>query len=116
MSTQRPTVSFENFNDGIVSIHEIDDDGNAGKIYGKFRYGERTVGAARYYEAMTAKVQIDRLIRIPYQRWITTEYLAVLEGKVYEIRQVQIIQDTLPKTNALSLHLARQREVADGII
>ena len=92
----------------MVSIHLIDDDGNAGQIRGKFRYAEKTVGAARYYEAMTAKIQVDRLIRIQYQEWLTTEYLAVIHG--------QMIPDSLPKTSALSLHLARQREVADGIL
>lgn len=56
MNTRKTTVSFETFNDGLVSIHLIDDDGNAGQIRGKFRYAEKTVGAARYYEAMTAKM------------------------------------------------------------
>ena len=91
----------------MVSIHLIDDDGNAGQIRGKFRYAEKTVGA---------KIQVDRLIRIQYQEWLTTEYLAVIHGRVYEISQVQMIPDSLPKTSALSLHLARQREVADGIL
>lgn len=116
MNTRKTTVSFETFNDGLVSVHLIDDDGNAGQIRGKFRYAEKTVGAARYYEAMTAKMQVDRLIRIQYQEWLTTEYLAVIRGRVYEISQVQMIPDSLPKTSALSLHLARQREVADGIL
>lgn len=107
---------FEPFNDGVISIHEIDDDGNAGTEKAAIRFQERTVGIRRYYEAMTNKVQIDRLMRIPFRPWLTTEYLAVTQGEVYEIRQVQIIPDTHPKTNDISLHLTRKRRLTDGTV
>lgn len=107
---------FETFNDGVCSLHEIDDDGNAGTEKAAIRFQERTVGIKRYYEAMTNKVQIDRLIRIPRQPWITTEYLAVIQEQVYEIRQVQIIPDTHPKANDISLHFTRQRRLTDGTV
>lgn len=106
---------FQTFNDGNCSFHLIDEDGNAGTKKAQLRYQERTVGYKRYYEAMTKKVQIDRLIRIPWQPWMTTEYLAVIDGQVYEIKQVQTIPDANPKSNDVSLHLTRQRRVADGI-
>lgn len=107
---------FQTFNDGVVSIREIDEDGNAGTELGRFRYQERTVGIKRYYEAMTNKVQIDRLIRIQHQRWMSAEYLAVIDGQVYEIVQVQTVSDALPKSNDLSLHLARKRRDAYGTV
>lgn len=102
---------FEVFNDGICSFHVMDEDGNAGTEKERLRFQDRTVGVKRYYEAMTAKVQIDRLIRVPMRPWLTSEYLAVIEGTVYEIKQVQKISDTRPKTNDISLHLLRQRRV-----
>ena len=111
---QKNTITFEKFNDGIVAIHEIDDDGNAGNCKEKIRFSEKTVGYNRYYEAMTAKIQIDKLIRVPFQRWLTTEYLAVIGADVFEIHQAQTIMDSFPKATALSLHLARQRRIADG--
>ena len=114
MITQNSKVTFEVFNDGLCSFREIDDDGNAGQEKEALRFQERTVGIKRYYEAMTAKVQIDRLIRVPMCPWITSEYLVVIDGQVYEIKQVQKINDTAPKTNDISLHLTRQRRVADG--
>lgn len=113
MTTQR-NMTFEKFNDGIVAIYEIDDDGNAGTQKEKLRFSEKTVGYNRYYEAMTAKVQIDKLIRVPFRRWLTSEYLAVIGSDVYEIHQSQTIMDSFPKTTALSLHLTRQRRIADG--
>lgn len=115
MNTQNGKVTFETFNDGICCIHLIDEDGNAGTLKAALRMQERTVGFVRYMEAMTAKIQIDRLIRVPYQDWMSTEYLAVIDGQVYEIAQTQTIKNTLPKCNDVSLHLARQRRVADGI-
>lgn len=115
MTMQNKKDIFETFNDGICYFHEIDEDGNAGNILESIRFQKRTIGIRRYYEAMTVKVQIDKLIRIPYRTWLTTEYLAVIEGQVYEIKQVQDIQDTLPKCNDVSLHLTRQRRLANGI-
>lgn len=114
MSTQNSKVTFETFNDGICRFHLIDEDGNAGTVKASLRMQERTVGVVRYIEAMTAKLQIDRLVRVPYQEWLSTEYLAVIDGQVYEIVQAQTIKNTLPKCNDVSLHLARQRRVTDG--
>lgn len=107
---------FETFNDGLCAICRMDEDGNAGSVVERLRFQERTIGVKRYYEAKTAKVQVDRLVRVPYQKWLTTEYLAVIDGEVYELEQVQVISDTAPKSNDISLHLARQRRVVDGAV
>lgn len=116
MTTQGSRVTFETFNDGICIFHLIDEEGNAGTQKEEIRYGERTVGSQRYYEAMTNKVKIDRMIRVPYRPWLTTEYLAVISGEVYEIVQVQLIPDTLPRTQNVTLHLSRQRRITDGTV
>lgn len=104
------------FNDGCCSFRLIDEDGNAGSEKEHLNFEERTVGYKRYYEAMTNKVQIDRMIRVPQRPWLTTEYLAVLEGQVYELKQVQVIPDVSPRSMDVSLHLTRQRRVADGSV
>lgn len=116
MNLQKSRDMSETFNDGICSIHLIDDDGNAGEEIERLRFRERVVGTKRYHEAMTVKMQIDRLIRVPFRPWLTTEYLAVIDGTVYELEQVQMITDSRPKTNDLALHLSRQRRVADGTV
>lgn len=116
MDSQKEKVIFETFNDGICSIREINEEGDAGREIATLRFDDRTIGAMRHYEAMTNKVRLDRLIRVPFQPWITSEYLAVIEGKVYEIVQAQFIPDSLPKTNDLSLSITRQRRIADGIV
>lgn len=109
-------VTFETFNDGICSIREIDEEGNAGKEKAALRFRDRTIGAMRHYEAMTNKVKLDRLVRVPFQPWLTSEYLAVIEGEVYEIVQTQLIPDSIPKTNDLSMSITRQRRIPDGIV
>lgn len=114
MTMQSSRDIFETFNDGICSIRMMDEDGNAGKEKERLRFQERTVGIKRYEEAMTNKVQIDRLLRVPFRPWMSSEYLIVIDGQVYEVRQVQVIPDTRPKCNDISLHLARQRRVTDG--
>lgn len=111
MIMQDSRVIFEAFNDGLCSLCVIDDDGNPGMERERLRYQERTVGVRRHYEAMTAKVQVDRLIRVPFRDWLTSEYLVVIGGEVYEIGQVQVIPDSLPKCNDLSLRLIRQRRI-----
>lgn len=114
MISQSRKVTFETFNDGTCSFRLIDEKGNAGKEIENLRFQERTVGTKRYHEAMTNKVKIDRLIRVPYRPWLTTEYLGVIDGQVYELEQVQVITDTHPKTNNVSLHFTTRRRVADG--
>lgn len=113
---QKNRAIFEAFTDGICTIHGMDDDGNAGRVLGTFRYQSRVVGYKRYLESMTEKVRVDKLIRIPFQKWLATEYLAVIDGKVYEIRQVQEIADSRPKTSALTLQHTRKRRAADATV
>lgn len=107
---------FQTFNDGCCSFRLMDDDGNAGREKEHLNFEERTVGYKRYYEAMTHKIKADRLIRVPFRPWLTTEYLAVLDKQVYEIKQVQLIPDAAPRSLDVTLHFASQRRVADGTI
>lgn len=107
---------METFNDGTCSFRKIDDDGNAGEEKENLRFGERIVGDKRYYEAMTNKVQIDRIIRVPHRPWLTTEYLAVIAGEVYEINRTKFISKTMPVTDEIYLRLTRQRRIADGVV
>ena len=78
---------FQTFKDGSCTIHLMDEDGNAATVKEKLRFEKRTIGYKRYIEAMTAKMQIDRLIRV-----------------------------FSPPSMDLSLHLARQRRVSDGTV
>ncbi|MFR8547740.1 MAG: hypothetical protein ACLVEV_03825 [Lachnospiraceae bacterium] len=106
----------QTYNDGNCTFFLIDEEGNAGSAKETLRFEERTVGVQRFYESMTKKFQVDRVLRVPLRPWLTTEYLAVVDGEVYEIEQVQTIRSLEPKSNDVALHRARQRRVADGTI
>lgn len=106
---QNDKSDFQTYNDGICHFHEIDEDGRPEKEVERLRYQERTVGVRRYYEAMTAKMQIDRLIRVPFREDITTGHYAVIAGQTYKIQQVQTIADCRPKSMDISLQKIRQR-------
>lgn len=111
MITRNGKAAFESFGDGVCSIRRMDENGDAAEEVESLRFSERVVGVKRYYEAMTNKVQIDRLIRVPYRESLSTEFLAVVKGQTYAIAQVQTVPDALPKSCDLSLHLARGRRV-----
>lgn len=51
-------------------------------------YGERVVGAARYYAAAKAGVRIDRVVRIWREPSITVRDVCKVDGSYYRIQKV----------------------------
>lgn len=111
----------QTFSDGYVEIYKTRNTAQRGYkadvqiIPGsqvKYRFAEQRVGINRYYSAKQANVQIDRVVRIPYagERAVATDEIAVVNGDEslkYRIEQVQIVNDTNPKSIDLSLSLIR---------
>ena len=97
-------IKFESFRNGIVDIYETD---GANKLAeckeSGLRFGHRTVGIKRFYEARGAQVDISSLIRIHQRRDISTQDVAVINGYRYKIVQVQQIYDTTPPVTDLTL-------------
>lgn len=56
-------------------------------------FGERVVGATRYYAAAKVGQQIDRGIRIWYAPGITVRDVARIDGSWYLIRKVTQLED-----------------------
>lgn len=69
----------------------------------KLRYAERTVGMSRYWTALQNQAQITQMIRTQRINSVNVHDVAVLNGKQYDIVQVQYIQDTEPACMDLSL-------------
>lgn len=114
MQTQQG-VKFETFNDGIVYLHSIKDDGDMEeKPEHKTRFGNRVVGETQHYGAMAAGVKISRRIRIPMFRNIDEDkkdnFLAVIGNSVYEIKRAQHYQNTNPPSTDLTLSLYRSKK------
>ena len=84
-----------------------------------FCYGERTVGATRFYNAQQADMQVDLLVRIPRSYDILTgdrarlaPYSHAASNRPYLVGQVQQVDDEdtgLPATD-LSLQLMREAD------
>lgn len=107
MSLAKP-IQFESFNDGVCEVYNTDDRNKISDLVDTYHYQNRTVGIQRYYTAMTASKKIAMLIRIPGQHRVDIEQRIVIKVKgktdmVYEIIQIQDINDTHPKCTDLTL-------------
>lgn len=105
------TNRFLNFNDGIVEIYRVDNGAENGnrnvevlKFRDRMRFKSHTVGLKRFYEAMQFEINITKAIIIPEPvTKISTQDIAVIEGKRYKIEQIQERRETLPPSLLLSL-------------
>ena len=68
-------------------------------------YERRTVGVQRYWWADRNDRHIADLIRCPLVRSVDTQCVAEIDGKRYQIVQVQYPQDTTSPTMDLSLEV-----------
>lgn len=56
-------------------------------------YGERVVGATRYYSAAKAGQQVDRTVRIWRDPSVTVRDVCMVDGGYYRIRKVTVTTD-----------------------
>lgn len=93
---------FETFNSGIAEFCEIEEKNIIATII-KPRFGDKTVGISRFYEAKVAGSKVERLISIPFNEVISKENIVIIASKQYEIDFIQTKFDTLPKTLLVTL-------------
>lgn len=75
---------FEPFGDGLLTICEADERTLTRTKVEHIRFGNRTVGVARYWQAKTAGNKIDKVISIP---------LAVAEAVLIETQDIVIMEN-----------------------
>ncbi|MCI8506899.1 MAG: hypothetical protein HFI67_12025 [Lachnospiraceae bacterium] len=122
MKIRTPT-EFQTFNDGICRIFSVENIAASGDLpkegrkekFGRVPYERRTVGCQRFYAAKQAAVKVEELIRIPQTGKISTQDLCMIEGRLYRIRQVQQIMDTMPEATDLSLERLEEEYEPKGI-
>lgn len=96
---------METFNDGLVTIM-WEQYGQAARRWENIRYQERVVGATRFFAAAHGDVKIRKALRIPVIPGIQagmTGLAAEIQGERYDVRQIQVLSDTLPPTLQLTL-------------
>lgn len=87
---------FETFDDGLIMICDVDERTIIRiKIQG-VRFGNRTVGIQRYWEAKTAGNKVSKLISIPLSvleaTQVETQDVVIFENGLAEKEQYQILQ------------------------
>lgn len=102
----------QSFNDGVADIYKVDNTATAGSLPKKkltlkvspLCYEERTVGMSRFWVAMQAQTKVTRLLRFPRLDSIDRADVVIpIDGKQYEIMQVQYPPDIEPPCMDLSL-------------
>lgn len=97
-------IEFLTFNDGIVDIYDTDeDDAIINNSVNQFRFGKRTLGVNRYYQARQNDIELALVIHIHKNPNIHTQNAAVINKTRYKIEQVQQLSDTNPPVTVLSL-------------
>lgn len=94
---------LQTFNDGICFIYSTNDDRQPSDVLYKLRFNEKVVGFNRYFTAMAQQKVVNRVIRVPQRRTITEDQVVMIDNEIYEIIQVQHINDTLPAVTDLTL-------------
>lgn len=119
------SLKQQRYEDGYLAIMQthLQDDVDPTKeqkeilrpLFAKLYYDERTVGISRFYQGKQADVKIDRLVRCPRRKSVSTTHYAVTEdGDQYLIRQIQYPVDVEPPSMDLSLEVIKVKmEIED---
>lgn len=108
----RISSDYETFGDGLLSICETDERSITGTKMEHIRYGNKTVGVQRFWQAKTVGNKVDKLISVPLEvlqlDQILVNDIAILETEPgspgqYQILQIQPKYDSRPPALYLSL-------------
>lgn len=94
---------FITFNSGVLEVCGVKERTIVSTKHKGLRFGDRTVGVARFWEAKVASTNIDRLVAVPQAPGITQSDMCIIDGRQYKIKQVQNKFDTSPPCLFLSL-------------
>lgn len=91
----------ETFDDGVIRIYDVKNLSEPGEIprkglvyFESFSFSEDTLGITRFYEALRADQQIERVVKIYRDDRININQIAVMEDDTqYQIRMVQVAKD-----------------------
>lgn len=96
--------NFETYNDGILTICKTERGREIVKDrYSGIRFGIRTVGIKRFYEAKVNSNEIDKLVSIQRLPDIDRKDIILIDDEQYRIEQIQEKRDVKPPSLYLSL-------------
>lgn len=115
---RRKDKNFVTFNDGILDICKVKNREIVETKLQGIRFGNRTVGIKRFYEAKVASDKVDKMVAILLHDMITTLDVCIIRGVQYKIVQMQEKYDASPAYMLLSLErivtLYKDVREADG--
>ncbi|MBU9728272.1 phage head closure protein [Diplocloster modestus] len=95
---------FEEFNDGVMSVYRVNEEDNIiPKLDYEIRYGEEVVSIKRHYGAKAVGEEIVKSIHVQLMSEIDTHDIVIIDGRQYEIEQIQPDKSTLPPILRISL-------------
>lgn len=105
------------YNDGVVTVYAVTDAGPPGGLpvekpvkKAVLRYEERRLGLQRYYEGKQNQVEVERVLRTPRRKGVSSQDLAVTEDRQqYRIDLVQSATDVYPPSMDLTLTRITQK-------
>lgn len=118
MAPYRPRGEItQAYNDGVVTVYTVTDSGLPGGLpvekpakKAVLRYEERRLGLQRYYEGRQNQVEVERVLRTPRRKGVSSQDLAVTEdGQQYRIDLVQSANDVYPPSMDLTLTKITQK-------
>lgn len=94
--------TWESFADGNLTICECKDRKLIKTKHESIRFGKKTVGVTRFWQAQLAGNAVDRMVAVPMLHGINRMDVVLIDDEQYEIKQIQE-KDTMPPTLYLSL-------------
>lgn len=119
---------YESFDSGLLSICDADERALISTKVEKVRFGDRTIGVTRFWQAKTAGNKVDRLLSIPLDvantSLIEVNDVVIIDADnmkmsgQYKILQIQAKFDAKPPALYLSLekaiHLFKDKRSENG--
>lgn len=100
---RRKETKFVTFNDGCLEVCKVQGRKIVETKQEHVRFGYRTVGIKRFYEAKVLSSQIDEVVAILPIDNISTMDVCMIRGMQYKIVQIQNKYDQTPPCMFLSL-------------
>ena len=94
---------FETFGDGDLTICEVSERSLVKTRFQNVRFGNKTIGVTRFFQAKVASDQISKLVSVPVIPGIRQTDVVLIGGVQYRIVQIQNKFDACPPCLYLSL-------------
>lgn len=100
----------QSYNDGIVNVYSVTNIAQAGYkpkqglvLKVNLRFDEQRLGINRLYMSRQYQAEIERLIRVQRVNDISSQDVAVIDGRQFKIDTVQSVKDIYPPSLDLAL-------------